>query len=116
MLKHVKEASSSHALALHGSWHSGILALLKPLNVLFYPLSLLELLLLLFSELGLVRSNLPLAAADAHLALLDLLHLLLVDTLLDELIQLVLGLDHVLRIGWHQALYDQVRLLLVLKG
>ena len=76
----------------------------------------MELLLLLLSKLWLVRSNLPLAASDAHLGLLHLLHLLLVNALLYELVELVLRLDHVLRVGGHQALHYQVGLLLILQG
>jgi hypothetical protein len=114
LLKHIKEASSSHAFALHSTWNSWVLAFLKPLDVLLYPLSLLELLLLLPTELWLVRSNLSLATSNALLTFLDLFHFLLLNTLLNELVQLILRLDDILRVSWHEAFYYEMRLLLVL--
>jgi len=114
LLKHIKETSSAHAFALHGAWNSWVLAFLKPLDVLLYPLSLLELLLLLPTELWLVRSNLSLATSNALLTFLDLFHFLLLNTLLNELVQLILRLDDILRVSWHEAFYYEMRLLLVL--
>ena len=116
LLKHIKEASSAHAWLLHTTWHSWVLTLLQSLDVLLYPLSLLHILLLGIAELWLVRSNLSLATSDAHLTFLDLFHLLLLNALLNELVQLILRLDDVLRVSWHQTLYYQVRLLLVFKS
>ena len=114
LLKHIKEASSSHAFALHSTWNSWVLAFLEPLNVLLYPLSLLEFLLFLPAELWLVRSNLSLATSNALLTFLDLFHFLLLNTLLNELVQLILRLNDVLRVSWHEAFYYEMRLLLVL--
>ena len=117
LFEHVEESSSTHTWLLQTSWNrSWSLPFLKPLDVLLNSLPLLEVVLLLIRKLWFIRSNCSLSASNSHLTLLNLLHLLLLNTLLDELIQLVLRLDDILGICWHQALYYEVGLLLVLEG
>ena len=116
LLKHIKEASSAHAFALHGTWNTWVLAFLEPLDVLLYPLPLLEFLLLLPTELWFVRPNLSLAASNSLLTFLDLFHFLLLNTLFNELVQLILRLDDVLRVSWHKTFYYEIRFFLVLQS
>jgi hypothetical protein len=106
LLKHVEEAA---LVLLPG--HVAALSL--------FGLSLLELesLLLLKEFLLLLRDLGRLVGANRSLArLLRLLRLLLLYRELNEVVQLLLRMEEVLGVGWHELLQEFVVLLLELKG